>query len=329
MAKDVSAFLVWTAEPKLENRHRAGHRGGDLPAVRDVLAYLAYRSIWAEAKRKVAPTGAARPGQPGEEPPRARARKGSTAERFCGVAEPLTRLPLACEFHRVDMRDRQIVMALCRPASCRGLMRPLIAALVTSPRPHSAAARYNGARLGVGYGSTVRRSYDPMRRLWSIRYGVRLGHGRLWRLRRLLRLRLWRLRLRIAVLRLVRRLLLSGHRLLRVRPLPDAPACGTTPAPLWTDAAPAGPVEHGSRCTNDAGSAERLERFRSQTISGDDRARDLGVADRSGSERVRQVRSSSVDARVERRAGPGLAAARIAAVTPLEQQREPVATKRD
>ena len=24
MAKDVAAFLVWTAEPKLENRHAAG-----------------------------------------------------------------------------------------------------------------------------------------------------------------------------------------------------------------------------------------------------------------------------------------------------------------
>ena len=35
MAKDVAAFLVWTAEPKLENRHAAGLAVVDLPAVRD------------------------------------------------------------------------------------------------------------------------------------------------------------------------------------------------------------------------------------------------------------------------------------------------------
>ena len=34
MARDVSAFLIWTAEPKLEDRHRAGLGRGDLLADR-------------------------------------------------------------------------------------------------------------------------------------------------------------------------------------------------------------------------------------------------------------------------------------------------------
>ena len=56
-AKDVSAFLVWTAEPKLENRHRAGIAVVVFLLFATVLAYLAYRQIWAEAKRAVRPTG--------------------------------------------------------------------------------------------------------------------------------------------------------------------------------------------------------------------------------------------------------------------------------
>lgn len=47
MAKDVSAFLVWTAEPKLENRKRAG-----LATMAFLLMFLmlcigAYRNVWA------------------------------------------------------------------------------------------------------------------------------------------------------------------------------------------------------------------------------------------------------------------------------------------
>ena len=56
MAKDVSAFLVWTAEPKLENRHRWGSMVVIFLLFASVLAYLAYQQIWAEAKRKVRPT---------------------------------------------------------------------------------------------------------------------------------------------------------------------------------------------------------------------------------------------------------------------------------
>jgi ubiquinol-cytochrome c reductase cytochrome c1 subunit len=61
MAKDVSAFLVWTAEPKLENRHRAGIAVVIFLLVATVLAYLAYQQIWAEAKRSVRKTGALDP----------------------------------------------------------------------------------------------------------------------------------------------------------------------------------------------------------------------------------------------------------------------------
>jgi ubiquinol-cytochrome c reductase cytochrome c1 subunit len=57
MSKDVAAFLVWTAEPKLEARHSAGIAVLIFLFFGTVLAYLAYKNIWAEAKRKVAPVG--------------------------------------------------------------------------------------------------------------------------------------------------------------------------------------------------------------------------------------------------------------------------------
>jgi ubiquinol-cytochrome c reductase cytochrome c1 subunit len=57
MATDVSAFLVWAAEPKLENRHRYGLATVIFLLFATVLGYLSYQNIWAEAKRKVAPVG--------------------------------------------------------------------------------------------------------------------------------------------------------------------------------------------------------------------------------------------------------------------------------
>ena len=50
MAKDVSAFLVWTAEPTLENRHAAGLAVAIFLFFATVLAYLAKQQIWAAAK---------------------------------------------------------------------------------------------------------------------------------------------------------------------------------------------------------------------------------------------------------------------------------------
>jgi len=57
MAKDVAAFLVWTAEPRLENRHSAGLAVVFFLLIATVLAYFAYQNVWATAKRKVRHTG--------------------------------------------------------------------------------------------------------------------------------------------------------------------------------------------------------------------------------------------------------------------------------
>ena len=50
MATDVSAFLVWTAEPKLEARHRYGLAIFIFLLIATTLAYLSYRNIWAGTK---------------------------------------------------------------------------------------------------------------------------------------------------------------------------------------------------------------------------------------------------------------------------------------
>jgi ubiquinol-cytochrome c reductase cytochrome c1 subunit len=57
MAKDVAAFLVWTAEPNLERRHAAGLAVSIFLLIATVLGYLAYQQIWHDAKRAVRPTG--------------------------------------------------------------------------------------------------------------------------------------------------------------------------------------------------------------------------------------------------------------------------------
>jgi ubiquinol-cytochrome c reductase cytochrome c1 subunit len=57
MAKDVSAFLVWTAEPKLQARHGTGLAVLIFLILGTILAYLSYRNIWADIKgRKVSGT---------------------------------------------------------------------------------------------------------------------------------------------------------------------------------------------------------------------------------------------------------------------------------
>ena len=57
MAQDVAAFLTWTAEPNLQRRHRAGFAVVLFLLFASVLAYLAYKNVWASAKRKVRATG--------------------------------------------------------------------------------------------------------------------------------------------------------------------------------------------------------------------------------------------------------------------------------
>lgn len=50
MSRDVSAFLVWTAEPNLQARHRAGVAALIFLFVATGLAYMAYRNVWADRK---------------------------------------------------------------------------------------------------------------------------------------------------------------------------------------------------------------------------------------------------------------------------------------
>ena len=57
MAKDVAAFLAWTAEPNLESRHAAGISVAIFLLIASILGYFAYQQIWREAKRVVRVTG--------------------------------------------------------------------------------------------------------------------------------------------------------------------------------------------------------------------------------------------------------------------------------
>ena len=50
MAKDVAAFLVWTAEPKLEARHQTGVAVIIFLLIATTLAWFSYRNIWAGIK---------------------------------------------------------------------------------------------------------------------------------------------------------------------------------------------------------------------------------------------------------------------------------------
>jgi ubiquinol-cytochrome c reductase cytochrome c1 subunit len=75
MAKDVAAFLVWTAEPNLESRHAAGLAVSIFLLVASILGYFAYRQIWYEAKRAVRVTGALEAGNQAKNR-RAKAKQG-------------------------------------------------------------------------------------------------------------------------------------------------------------------------------------------------------------------------------------------------------------
>lgn len=50
MAQDVAAFLIWTAEPKLDKRKQTGWAVLGFLLFATTLAYMAYRNIWAEKK---------------------------------------------------------------------------------------------------------------------------------------------------------------------------------------------------------------------------------------------------------------------------------------
>ena len=52
MSKDISAFLVWTAEPKLENRKRAGLATIIFLLIFAGLTWMSYQTIWADKKKR-------------------------------------------------------------------------------------------------------------------------------------------------------------------------------------------------------------------------------------------------------------------------------------
>jgi ubiquinol-cytochrome c reductase cytochrome c1 subunit len=57
MSEDVSAFLTWTAEPNLERRHQSGLAVVLFLLFATILAWFAYKNVWATAKRAVRATG--------------------------------------------------------------------------------------------------------------------------------------------------------------------------------------------------------------------------------------------------------------------------------
>ncbi len=52
MAKDVVTFLMWAAEPKLEERHQMGYKVMIFMLVFTILMYFSNRRVWADVKKK-------------------------------------------------------------------------------------------------------------------------------------------------------------------------------------------------------------------------------------------------------------------------------------
>jgi ubiquinol-cytochrome c reductase cytochrome c1 subunit len=61
MAHDVAAFLAWASEPNLESRHAAGWMVLAFLTFATILAWMAYKNVWATAKRAVRITGPLEP----------------------------------------------------------------------------------------------------------------------------------------------------------------------------------------------------------------------------------------------------------------------------
>ena len=53
MAKDVTTFLQWTAEPHLETRHKMGFRVIIYLSVLTILVYFSMKKIWSRIETKV------------------------------------------------------------------------------------------------------------------------------------------------------------------------------------------------------------------------------------------------------------------------------------
>jgi ubiquinol-cytochrome c reductase cytochrome c1 subunit len=50
MARDVAAFLTWTADPNLETRHQYGFMAVIFLLASSLLAFGAYRNVWRDVK---------------------------------------------------------------------------------------------------------------------------------------------------------------------------------------------------------------------------------------------------------------------------------------
>ena len=53
MAKDVTTFMAWTAEPKLEERHKFGFRAIIYLIILTILVYFSMKKIWSRIETKV------------------------------------------------------------------------------------------------------------------------------------------------------------------------------------------------------------------------------------------------------------------------------------
>ena len=53
MAKDITTFLMWSAEPHLETRHKTGFRVIVYLIILSILVYLAMKKIWSRVETKV------------------------------------------------------------------------------------------------------------------------------------------------------------------------------------------------------------------------------------------------------------------------------------
>ena len=88
MAKDVAAFLAWTAEPNLESRHAAGLAICIFLLIASILGYLAYQQLWYSAKREVLPVGSL---DPKIRPKRAARRPSKASPASSGPSRPVNR----------------------------------------------------------------------------------------------------------------------------------------------------------------------------------------------------------------------------------------------
>ena len=53
MAKDITTFLMWSAEPHLESRHQMGFKAIIYLTILTILVYFSMKRIWSRIETKV------------------------------------------------------------------------------------------------------------------------------------------------------------------------------------------------------------------------------------------------------------------------------------